>query len=924
PLSAERIPRDSAQVVAAEMEQALVEMLDAFYPRVVDSLHGGFLSTFDADWNPQGEQEKMIVTQSRYVWTASRASIVLEDRRDYYLNIASHGFAFLRDKMWDAERGGFVTLVSREGQLLEGPGGYLTGKTSYGNAFAIYALAAYYDASQNEEALSLARRAFQWLDQSAHDPEFGGYFQFISDEGRPIRQGVGTVPPKDQNSSIHLLEAFTELYRVWPDKTLKKRLSEMLRLVRDTIASEEGYLRLFFDAEWNPVSFRDSSEAVQRANLSLDHVSYGHDIETAFLMDEAAHALQFDEALSLLKGKVMVDHALKYGWDQEFGGFFDGGYYFDPAGPPENVMDGKIWWVQAEGLNALLLMAERFPNDRRRYFDRFVKQWRYVKAYLIDHDRGGWFWAGLDREPERRDYLKAHMWKGPYHDGRALMNCSAILRYRQAMAQLRLPRLIGDGMVIQRNAEIPVWGWAAPGTTVTARLAGHQSAAETDESGSWSLTLPALDVGGPHTLSIVTEDEGVQIEDVLVGDVWVASGQSNMEWVLRDATNAQEEMAGAADSMIRHFKVPRSWSYAPETELAGGEWVVMSPETSGDFTAVGYFFAEELRKHMDVPIGIINTTWGGSAIEAWISAGSMGMTDEELAGLEDHLRAEAEQAAARLKSRIGDFPESDAGLVDGVAHWADPDMDDSDWALIPVPSLWESAGYDGMDGVAWYRTTVHLTPEEAAHGATLGLGPIDDSDITWVNGRQVGSMVNAYSRQRLYSLSASVLRPGENTIAVRVEDTGGGGGIYGDPALIFLEVAGARKSLTGDWKFKPSQVVVNLDDRKHHTPTLLFNKMLAPLFNVPVAGAIWYQGETNAWDSLAFVYRDMLKAMVGDWRSGWKLDNMPFFVVQLPNYMEVKPQPSESGWAMIRESQLRILDLPKTGVAVTIDVGEAG
>ncbi|HEX9659836.1 MAG TPA: AGE family epimerase/isomerase, partial [Rhodothermales bacterium] len=213
PLSAERALRDSAQVVAAEMEQALVEMLDAFYPRVVDSLHGGFLSMFDADWNPQGEQEKMIVTQSRHVWTASRASAVLEDRRDYYLKIASHGFAFLRDKMWDTERGGFVTLVSREGQLLEGPGGYMTGKTSYGNAFAIYALAAYYDASRNEEALALAQRAFQWLDKSAHDPEFGGYFQFITDDGEPIRQGLGAVPPKDQNSSIHLLEAFTELYR---------------------------------------------------------------------------------------------------------------------------------------------------------------------------------------------------------------------------------------------------------------------------------------------------------------------------------------------------------------------------------------------------------------------------------------------------------------------------------------------------------------------------------------------------------------------------------------------------------------------------------------------------------------------------------------------------------------------------------------
>ncbi|HEX9659717.1 MAG TPA: AGE family epimerase/isomerase, partial [Rhodothermales bacterium] len=511
---------------------------------------------------------------------------------------------------------------------------------------------------------------------------------------------------------------------------------------------------LFLDPELGVLHEHVAPDGARVDSFEGRVVIPGHGIEAMWFAMDIAERLG-DNAL-ISKAVDVTLATLKFGWDDEFGGFFDGGYYFDSAGPPENVMDGKIWWVQAEGLNALLLMAERFPNDERRYFDRFIEQWRYVKSYLIDHDRGGWFWAGLDREPERRDYLKAHMWKGPYHDGRALMNCSAILRYRQAMAQLRLPHLIGDGMVIQRNAEIPVWGWASPGTTVTVSLAGNQSTAETDASGSWRLTLPSLDAGGPHTMLIVSDEESVQIENILVGDVWVASGQSNMEWVLRDAVDAEAEIAAADDPLIRQFKVPRSWSYSPESELAGGEWVVASPETSGDFTAVGYFFAEELRKHIDVPIGIINSTWGGSAIEAWISAPSMGMTDEDLAGLEDRLRAETEQALARLKSLIGDFPTSDAGLIDGVAYWADPEMDDSDWAVIQVPSLWESVGYDGLDGVAWYRTTFRLTQEQVAQGATLGLGPIDDSDITWVNGEQVGSMINAYSRARLYSVSAPV------------------------------------------------------------------------------------------------------------------------------------------------------------------------
>jgi mannobiose 2-epimerase len=304
------------------------------------------------------------------------------------------------------------------------PGEFTAGKTAYGNAFGIYALAAYAEASDDPTVLDFAKVAFAWLDKNAHDPVKGGYFQFMDDDGTPQRAGRGNHPGKDQNSSIHLLEAFTELYRVWPDSLLRERLQEMLVIVRDTIASDEGYLRLFFDENWTPISFRDSSEAFIRENYGLDHVSFGHDIETAYLMMEAAELLGVEEEETLAKGKTMVDHALSWGWDEEHGGFYDGGYYFDAGARPEIVNSAKTWWVQAEGLNALLLMAEYYPNDPYNYASLFERQWDYVDRYLIDHEYGGWYWAGLDRNPERKEFLKANIWKAAYHDGRALMNVS--------------------------------------------------------------------------------------------------------------------------------------------------------------------------------------------------------------------------------------------------------------------------------------------------------------------------------------------------------------------------------------------------------------------------------------------------------------------------------------------------------------------
>ena len=399
------------------------ELLAPWYPRAIDREQGGFLSQWDFAWKPTGEQDKMIVTQARHVWTTARASQVFPT--DTMLKgAAAHGYRFLRDRMWDKEHGGFHWLVTRDGTPKPEDGRLL--KQAYGEAFAIYGLAAYYDVSRDSSALRLAQETFRWLDVHAHDAVHRGYFNYMERDGTPLRAGLGRNSPKDQNSSIHLLEAFTELYRVWPDTTLRDRLREMLELVRDRIVVEPGTLTLFSGEDWTPVSYRDSTEAVRRADrYAHDHVSFGHDVETAYLLLEAAEALGLGhDTRTMQVTKRMLDHALRTGWDDAVGGFYEAGYYQRGQPTITIVDDTKNWWAQAEGLNTLLIFGDKYPNDPLRYHDRFLTQWRYVTTYLIDHEHGGWFAGGTDKQPEMRRALKGQIWKAAYHDGRALMNVS--------------------------------------------------------------------------------------------------------------------------------------------------------------------------------------------------------------------------------------------------------------------------------------------------------------------------------------------------------------------------------------------------------------------------------------------------------------------------------------------------------------------
>ncbi|SMO96112.1 AGE family epimerase/isomerase [Gracilimonas mengyeensis] len=415
---------------ANEIEVSLeAELLAPWYPKAVDKEFGGFLSAFTYDFEPADQQNKMIVSQSRHVWTNAKASQRYPEE-EHYLEAARQGFEFLKDKMWDAEFGGFHTMVTRSGEVIP----QKPAKTAYGNAFAIYGLATYYEASGDEEALELAKEAFLWLEEHSHDPQYLGYFQHLGRDGTRIRRSADTPSTsdlgyKDQNSSIHLLEAFTELYHVWPDELVAERLEEILVLIRDTIVNEHHSLTLFLQPDWTPVSFRDSSRGVIDEHYYLDHVSFGHDVETAFLMLEASHALGLeDDTITPKKAKQMVDHSLRNGWDAQDGGFYDAGYYFSGDDTLTVIRQTKNWWAQAEGLNALSLMARLHPDDEMKYFEKFKKQWEYIDKYLIDHEHGGWYEGGLDEQPEAKERMKGHIWKTTYHTYRAMAQSIDMLR----------------------------------------------------------------------------------------------------------------------------------------------------------------------------------------------------------------------------------------------------------------------------------------------------------------------------------------------------------------------------------------------------------------------------------------------------------------------------------------------------------------
>ena len=407
--------------VISELSNLLNKEFELWYPLSVDPVYGGYYSDINYKWKLEGRQNKMIVTQTRHVWSNANAAIYFKTRYPYF-KYAEHGLKFLKAKMWDKKFGGFYNLVNRKGAPIKENGELI--KQAYGDAFAIYALAAYYKAFGDTTALSLAKKTFYWLDKHSYDPKYGGYFQFMKIDGTPYKDGYRGVPPKDQNSSIHILECLTELYGVWKNPLLKERLNSLLLIIRDKMIKDKDYLQLFFNRNLTPVSNRDSSEASRNKNFGSDHISFGHNVETAYLMLEASNALGIkDNSETIAVGKSMDDFALRYGWDEEHGGIYDGGYIFKGEDSVKIIMNKKEWWSQAEALNSFLMMSKLFPVDKHNYYEKFLIQLNYIKKYLIDHEYGGFYWDSIDTAPDSKDSPKGTIWKGDYHTTRALINC---------------------------------------------------------------------------------------------------------------------------------------------------------------------------------------------------------------------------------------------------------------------------------------------------------------------------------------------------------------------------------------------------------------------------------------------------------------------------------------------------------------------
>ena len=501
----------------------------------------------------------------------------------------------------------------------------------------------------------------------------------------------------------------------------------------------------------------------------------------------------------------------------------------------------------------------------------------------------------------------------------------------QLFANITLPKIFGDNMVLQRNKSIPLWGWGSPNEKITIQFNHQAIQVTTDLNGNWKVNLKKEAAGGPYQL-VLKGLNTVTFKNILVGEVWICSGQSNMEMPIEGwgkINNYQEEIAAANYPQIRHIKIPNTVNTTPQNDIPQGDpsaagWKICSPQTAGDFTATGYFFARELYDQLKVPIGLINTSWGGTHVETWTSREAFESSDEFKSMIAKMPVLNLDSLAAVRKAAVMKNIQGLQGSLpaqDEAASWS-TGIDDNAWPQMSLPSLWEQKQLGDLDGVVWFRRTIDVSSTDSGKEATLELAMIDDNDVTYVNGVKVGE-TNSYNQRRKYSIPAGVLKGGKNFIAVRVEDTGGGGGIYGDSTAMKLTFDGKVIPLAGNWKFKAEQIYANTTSVGPNSyPTLLFNAMVSPLISYAFQGVIWYQGESNA--GRAYQYRKAFPLMITDWRKHWNAGDFPFYFVQLASYKaDNGDSKNGSTWAELREAQTMTLSLPNTGMAVTTDIGNS-
>ena len=496
--------------------------------------------------------------------------------------------------------------------------------------------------------------------------------------------------------------------------------------------------------------------------------------------------------------------------------------------------------------------------------------------------------------------------------------------------------MFSDDMVLQRGMADPVWGWTTPGAKVTVTVGDKTATATAGPDGKWMAKVGPLKVGGPYTLTIAGE-RTVTFKNILLGDVWICSGQSNMEFGVGNLNNADEVIAGANYPNLRLFAQPKVISGDP-LEVTGGTWKVCTPNnlktdgTWSGFSAVAYFFGKKLQQDLKVPIGLIHTSWGGTPAEAWTSAKDLGDKLPEyrtaLAQLEAIRATKNSPTPGGMDAFSAWYLKNDPGSS-LTSSWGNPDFDDSGWKTMTLPGLFQDTGFpelNNQQSVVWFRKTVDLNADVAAKPLVLHF-LADDNDAAWVNGTKVGA-TDGYNVARAYKIPAGALHEGKNVIAIRVTDTSAPGGIYGDPAGLFLEVPGADPiSLTGTWKLKLGTAITAkialpaTIEQNPNFPTVLYNGMIQPIVPYGVKGAIWYQGESNA--GRAHQYQTLLPTMIESWHRNWNQGPFPFLIVQLAGFNHPSPYPGDDDWAELREAQfLTTTKVRNAGIATAIDIGE--
>lgn len=489
-------------------------------------------------------------------------------------------------------------------------------------------------------------------------------------------------------------------------------------------------------------------------------------------------------------------------------------------------------------------------------------------------------------------------------------------------ADIRLPLLVADGMVLQHNEKVKLWGWADPGEVITVNIGTQSYTTKTDKSGNWQLVLPRQKAGGPVDIRFQGNNM-LEVKDVYFGEVWLCSGQSNMELPMRRVKPLYEDEFLTADyPQIRCFTVNKTYHFkAPQNDVTGGNWIAATPENLAEFPAAAYFFAKHLHQTYEVPVGLINASLGGSPVQSW-------MSEEALKSFPSHLQEAYKYRDDTLiqsieqsdNERIGEWyrvsVQKDKGQAGAYRY---PETNTNDWSDFKLPAYWGTYSQP-QNGVFWFRKDIPLSSKEASQSAFLNLGRIVDADSVFINGHSVGVTTYQYP-PRWYQIPADVLREGCNSIVIRVINSSGPGGFVPDKPYE-LKTAERTIDLKGRWRMKQGSEMLPLGSQTfiRWKPLGLYNAMIAPLLNYTIKGAIWYQGEANTSDPIG--YSRLFPALIRDWRKQFNQGNFPFLFVQLPNFMETKELPSESRWAETREAQMSALREPATGMAVAIDLGE--